>query len=135
MINDKLTKELQEQIAENEEEITKIKNGEVYSTNEVKTNKTWIDGKPIYKKVFNTNIDTSTVGWKEVGTLEFDEIVNSSFICTTTNEPTRIRTNNTYCNLSFYNNKCYIAGTGAWDSTENKLMLKKIIVEYTKQTN
>lgn len=33
--------------------INELKNAEVYSTTEVKTNKTWIDGKPIYRKVIN----------------------------------------------------------------------------------
>ena len=51
MINDKLTKELQEQITENKDDITNIKNGDVLSTNEIKTNEVWIDGKPIYRKV------------------------------------------------------------------------------------
>lgn len=31
-----------------------------YSTSEVKTNKTWIDGKPIYRKVFNRGNDISS---------------------------------------------------------------------------
>lgn len=29
-----------------------IATGETYSTNEIKTNKVWIDGKPIYRKVY-----------------------------------------------------------------------------------
>lgn len=44
-------------------------NKDVYSTEEVKTNKVWIDGKPIYRKVttftalsdFNTNISNLNV--------------------------------------------------------------------------
>lgn len=30
---------------------------DIYSTSEVKTNKTWINGKPIYRKVIQTNVD------------------------------------------------------------------------------
>ena len=32
--------------------------GESYTTNEVNTGKTWIDGKPIYRKVYNVDITT-----------------------------------------------------------------------------
>ena len=53
MINDKLTKELQEQITENKTKIEYIEDGLIYSTNEVKTDNKWIDGKPIYRKVIN----------------------------------------------------------------------------------
>ena len=46
--------------------INELKNAEVYSTSEVKTNKVWIDGKPIYRKSYygtavksgSKNIDT-----------------------------------------------------------------------------
>ena len=31
---------------------------EIYSTTETKTGRTWIDGKPIYRKVFSTNLPT-----------------------------------------------------------------------------
>ena len=34
---------------------------DVYSTNEVKTNKIWIDGKPIYRIVFKTNSWQSSI--------------------------------------------------------------------------
>lgn len=40
--------------------INEIKKGEIYSTTETKTNKVWIDGKPIYRKVITvSNIGTS----------------------------------------------------------------------------
>lgn len=42
---------------------------EHYSTEEVKTNKTWIDGKPIYRKVFaslNTSV-TKNDNWQDTG--------------------------------------------------------------------
>lgn len=37
----------------NSTNIQNVINAEVYSTNEVKTNSIWIDGKPIYRKVLN----------------------------------------------------------------------------------
>lgn len=105
-----------------------------YSTEETVVGE-WIDGKKIYRKVFNdVNILCASAGWKEVGTVNFDTIINSYFICNTTNETTRERPNcNAYCNLSFYNNKCYIAGTGNW--SDNTLVLKTVVVEYTKTTD
>lgn len=51
MINELLIKELSEQVGINTSDIQDIKDAEVYSINEVKTNKIWIDGKPIYSKV------------------------------------------------------------------------------------
>jgi hypothetical protein len=50
MLNELLIKELSEQVGINTFDIQVIKDGEIYSTNEVKTNKKWIDGKPIYRK-------------------------------------------------------------------------------------
>lgn len=41
---------------------------DVYSTTETKTNKVWIDGKPIYRKVFNTGISFGTSNqWENTG--------------------------------------------------------------------
>lgn len=56
MLNDLLIKELSNQVETNASDIQKIKDAEVYSTNEVKTNKIWIDGKPIYRKVFDLGV-------------------------------------------------------------------------------
>ena len=50
MLNELFIKELSEQVGINTFDIQVIKDGEIYSTNEVKTNKKWIDGKPIYRK-------------------------------------------------------------------------------------
>lgn len=50
MLNELLIKELSEQVGINTSDIQAIKDGEIYSTNEIKTNKKWIDGKPIYRK-------------------------------------------------------------------------------------
>lgn len=120
--------EIKSVVNESSAELTNL---QTFSTTEVDTGKVWIDGKPIYRIVFDVNIDTSTAGWKEVGSISFEEIISSSFVCNTSNEPTRYRPNNTYVNLSFYNGKCYTAGTGDWSSTSS-LILKKVVVEYTK---
>lgn len=41
---------------------------EYYSTNEVKTNKVWIDGKPIYRKVITFTTDEVSGSWKNYST-------------------------------------------------------------------
>lgn len=56
MLNDLLIKELSDQVDLNTSDIQDIKDGEVYSTSEIKTNKIWIDGKPIYRKVFDLGV-------------------------------------------------------------------------------
>lgn len=45
--------EIKQVVNNNDDTVQGIINGEKYSTTEVKTNKTWIDGKPIYRKVIN----------------------------------------------------------------------------------
>lgn len=52
-INDTDMNEIKSVVNNNAIEVTNIINAEEYSTNEVQTNKTWIDGKPIYRKCFN----------------------------------------------------------------------------------
>ncbi len=60
MLNELLIKELSEQVEKNTSDIQDIKDAEVYSTSEVKTNKIWIDGNPIYRKVLTGNIFDGT---------------------------------------------------------------------------
>lgn len=61
MLNELLIKELSNKVDTNTSEIQSIKDAEVYSTSEVKTNKVWIDGKPIYRKSFIiTSISTGS---------------------------------------------------------------------------
>ena len=54
---------------------------DVYSTKEVKTNKVWIDGKPIYRKVIANNVScgpSTTISLSNIGidTLLFNSINN-----------------------------------------------------------
>lgn len=81
--NKKITKtnlfsDIEEEISDVGEEITTLKNGEVYSTTEVKTNKTWIDGKPIYRKVIEYN--SPTLGGK-YETYDFSNKSIAYFTC------------------------------------------------------
>lgn len=43
--------------------INELKDGEIYSTSEVKTNKVWIDGKPIYRKMIQISVGTTEVSY------------------------------------------------------------------------
>jgi hypothetical protein len=40
--------------------INELKGGEVYSTNEINTGKTWIDGKPIYRRIYQKTSTAAT---------------------------------------------------------------------------
>lgn len=66
------------EIPEGWEEVT---NSESYSTTEVKTNKTWIDGKPIYRKVINIGEFSATDMSINTGITNISEVVsfNGSF--------------------------------------------------------
>lgn len=63
--------------------INELKNAEVYSTTEVKTNKIWIDSKPIYRKVIENTLPTiSSSGVQNVNIphniSNFESLVNIS---------------------------------------------------------
>jgi hypothetical protein len=58
------------------ESVNELKGGEIYSTNEVKTNKVWIDGKPIYRKVINTGEFSNTEISINTGITNINEVVN-----------------------------------------------------------
>ena len=47
---------------------------DIYSTDEVKTNKIWIDGRPIYRKVYTFN----TITTLDIGTSNIADIVSST---------------------------------------------------------
>lgn len=100
---------------------------DVYSTNETKTNKVWIDGKPIYRRVFNgLSYGNGSGTWQTTGITISDvsQITNFVGIRDTLQGlfyPTTIKMNGTsveiYCTLSISPR-----ATGA-------------IVEYTKTTD
>ncbi len=50
---------------------------EIYSTEEVRTNKVWIDGKPIYRKVFEfTNLNANNTNFPH-NIQNLDQIINA----------------------------------------------------------
>lgn len=55
--------------------INELKSAEVYSTNEVKTNSIWIDGKPIYRKVIQmSNVAAGTTGTYNISNLNISNV-------------------------------------------------------------
>ena len=55
--------------------INELKNAEIYSTEEVKTNKIWIDGKPIYRKVCQmSNVAASGTGTFDLSSLNIETV-------------------------------------------------------------
>ena len=52
MLNELLIKDLSEKVGTNTSDIKNIKDGEIYSTTEIRTNEIWKDGKPIYRKTY-----------------------------------------------------------------------------------
>lgn len=107
---------------------------DIYSTTEIKTNKMWIDGKPIYRKCFTgpeIHLATGweTVTWANVDGLNIDNIVYS-YIRGRDSDPV-------YNNLSFpvgaalSQNDTYLHIVPIY----NIIYFDTIVIEYTKTTD
>jgi microcystin-dependent protein len=101
-----------------------INDSEKYSTTEVKTNKTWINGKPIYRKVIESSGTMTTNNWNTITTINNVDTLINGYILDTNNKTiwneimVRIVNNDLqYFSMNF--NHTYT----------------KIIVEYTKTTD
>lgn len=118
--------------------INELKGGEVYSTSEVKTNKVWIDGKPIYRKVFEkTNVSTGYIQHThDISTLE--TLVKAEGILYYTSGyqyiPNVVADNITGYGAGILNitNAKFNTLLGTSIPTTNKMY---IILEYTKSTD
>lgn len=115
----------------------KLLPNDVYSTSEVKTNKIWIDNKPIYRKVLEYDNVSSTLQI-DMSSYNIDYMVYCTFI-----EEVDDGVNNRYGNwfniwnnnqqkglLLFRRNTQYLV----FDKTDTVKKLY-IIIEYTKKTN
>ena len=109
---------------------------EVYSTSEVKTNKVWIDGKPIYRRVINSTCPSNSSTWTTISSnLNADEILSyTGYIEFSTSEH-KLLANGTSQLTYFQLNK---------NSNELQIVTKddgffgkpiKVIIEYTKTTS
>lgn len=111
---------------------------EVYSTNEVKTNKIWIDGKPIYRQVINTTGDNSQS--QAIATISnIDNIVNMfGWVkngnihrnCSTAFYGSSAWSSQLYRNSQYINLEC---GSNFADFKNNATIT--LICEYTKTTD
>lgn len=81
--------------------------GEKYSTEEQRIG-TWIDGKPLYRKVIQTNSGTSTSKWQKI--YEFPTslyLISAYGVLYRTAHPPQIPIPLADCNLGFDNNAIY----------------------------
>lgn len=128
--------EIKQVVNENDDTVQEIINGEVYSTSEVKTNKVWIDGKPIYRKVLSGTLPTGTGGNSFF--ISNSEIISvNGFVKSTYGQWWSI---NNYFSEQKYSINCRLSENrneivlecGAFYNTSSKYFL---IVEYTKKTD
>ena len=102
---------------------------ESYSTSEVKTGDTWIDGKPIYRKTFNTVTGNTSNTWNSVGTISN---VNRIVSC---NYEIAIASSAKYINsyLDIYASTTDLNEQHSNDYYNNQTLY--ITIEYTKTTD
>ncbi len=103
---------------------------EYYSTAEVKTNKVWIDGKPIYRRVIkDLNVNLSPDIWTSVTTL--GDNVETLIMCYTIAQQDSFDAANVILNVGRFKmnpTTKQLQGAGMYDS----FTLNILIIEYTK---
>ena len=108
---------------------------DVYSTNEVKTNKVWVDGKPIYRKVVTGTLPTTNYAiFITINNLETP--INENIMITErdgnkTRLPFVQLITNRYCDYYVHNNEYHIHFTA--ETYEGDSFIA--ILEYTKTTD
>lgn len=111
-------------------------NKDIYSTSEIKTNKIWVDNKPIYKKTFiNTNIALSTSG-TTLGTIQnIDTWTGSDYRISAPNSKNSGRTG--YLNSSYYSGiQVSTNGTvSVYGHDGQNNVYAQVTIEYTKTTD
>lgn len=131
--------EIKSVVNNNATELTNVINAEVYSTNEVKTNKIWINGKPIYRKIIT---GTKSSGWTDISlsNINYDTIYinGAETYFTYINSSTKFSKNTFYFSPTDFlvaqiqtNNKKINIGAGTDLSNINYY----IVLEYTKTTD
>lgn len=110
--------------------------GETYSTDEVKTNKVWIDGKPIYRKVVSAKAPSKAATWVAMTSgLNANEILSYTGYVEFSNSEHKLLANGTsqftYFQLNKGTHELYCATNDTGFFGKNI----KIIIEYTKTTD
>lgn len=105
---------------------------EIYSESEVKTNKVWTDGKPIYRKTFlNTSYTQNQQTVFDISNLNIDKVVDLRGISFGSNDyvmPLNISLGNTFGYCFYYQNQIYLFNTALSGTAD-------ITIEYTKTTD
>ena len=116
---------------------TSITNNNTYSTTEVKTAKTWINGKPIYRKVVNIGAITTINAF-----VNFSSGITNFGVLTKFDAYFKITQG--YIPLNFYNSTdAAFDFIGYYDDAQNKVFIRVktavsecyAIIEYTKTTD
>lgn len=112
---------------------------DTYSTTEVKTNKVWIDGKPIYRKVIQVNARATAGTNVPTGLLSGSEIIN---MWVRSQWDTNEGWNNDYVvnDTQFVSQMAAVYtisndGTILISNSSNGRYVKEVILEYTKPTD
>ena len=115
-----------------------------YSLNEISTHKKWIDGKPIYRKVFTGNITDTTNSWVDLqkcNLVNVDNVVNISGIIKNTKTDGRVLPVSAYESTSYYCTFSYLGETdylqcivNGWTYTTFEFKYI-VVIEYTKTTD
>ena len=123
----------------NDDEFIQYKMGETYSTDEVKTNKKWIGGKPIYRKVFEIgslpNDTTISIphGIKNLDTFTDKRASWYDSIDDRWNFDYRKDSDTVIIYFNPNNTNLYIRATGTdWSARTSKCI---VTLEYTKTTD
>jgi hypothetical protein len=103
-----------------------------YSTSEVNTGKKWIDGKPIYRKVFDCNISVTTT-WTDTGII--DNVIDSIISSTCWGYDMDSRFSAQYSNFQLSCIGKNTSNNHLFINAENRGTVRQFMVEYTKTTD
>lgn len=112
-----------------------LNNSDSYSTDEIKTNKRWIDNKPIYRKVIT--MQNQAVAQVSIGSISnLDSIVSLNGMLISSTLKNVMGSHNDDSNyasrLYMYGNEIFYQQSSGWQSTSYTI---QVIVEYTKTTD
>ena len=127
--------EIKNVVNTNDDTVQGIINGEKYSTTEVKTNKVWINNKPIYRKVVYDTTSRSAGNYNiEHGIQNYDEIVSYKTLCYQSSSVIHDASSTSSLSgserVTSYFNNSNISIRTSW-----AIVKTIIIIEYTKTTD
>ena len=125
-------------IIEVDDKVKEINNKNIYSTEEIKTNKIWIDDKPIYKITIERSISTGSSQLK-ISNLNIETLVDYNAIC----RRNSVNSNEDYEKPYYFSETDYyrIFFRKTTNTIETRLQntytnnIERITLEYTKTTD